>query len=216
MAYCTSDFGLGNSPSKAYVEQQQLSGINLASNNPDFNLGTTTDINNVNNIAADIGYFHDKLISSVGIPKKYFGNGEETTEEDVIIIKARKDRKHLKPVILEVDQILGLPEGMVDDEDRKGITYMDGSNGTISIGTGTGSISIGLNANKGLNGNSIAIGSTATNYPNGIGLGSDGHATWNLHDGATWHQPIIPHNGVKYNDKICIDEDKCLILKSNK
>ncbi len=33
-------------------------------------------------------------------------------------------------------------------------------------------------------------------------------------EGMAWSQPLIPHNGIKYNDKICIDEENCIILPS--
>lgn len=116
--------------------------------------------------------------------RKATGMVESYDEDEVVIIKKEKKKSHEK-IILEEDVVHGLPK---DFKEKEAPTYEE-----------SGCIIFDRSLYTGIIGGSVTSG-------NGLIFSHN-------NEGIRWEQQITPHNGIKYNDKVVVDEEKLLIKK---
>ena len=109
--------------------------------------------------------------------------------DKVIVVNKKKNPKNT-PIILEEDPIIG--------HEEKGLQYSEEYAG--------GNIAIGVDTATGGDSGQILIHGGSGNYYVDSGIQIHG----------SWVDPIVKYNGLKTNDKVCINEDNCLILPSKK
>ena len=109
---------------------------------------------------------------------------------DIVIVVNKKKNPKNTPIILEEDPIIG--------HEEKGLQYSEEYAG--------GNIAIGVDTATGGDSGQILIHGGSGNYYVNSGIQIHG----------SWVDPIVKYNGLKTNDKVCINEDNCLILPSKK